>query len=568
MSFGPDIVESFLLQNQLKFVIRSHECVRSGYEEPYTVRSSENRIGGAMLCTIFSASDYGGSGNSAAYLEFSVVPEEELPLESPTSFKTRRSTMSMSRQFSVSELAGSPVDNMSELKRVHGTNMQYTVHYFYATPLHFGAEGELGLDNGHRDTTLDLSGLVRDVHGEDGVRIDAALSHSSSRTMDGYRMPGANDILIGSSISVEELICLRKQLLLEAFERGDRVMAGHVSQQYWLRVMTDVLNVSISWRRLARFLIKEEMTSTEGESRGGPDNSNSEIKYIDFLNSFEDDIIFGRSPDDRDSIVSPPVGSAAAGASESESVGVEDVQLIAASADTSVLSLVHPDKAVDEVSQRSSPVATSSSPYFGHLISSDVISALYSNHEKVEEAFRFFDTNGDNCFDLDDLLAGCATLNLLEPQDSSADNSAQGSTATPMPSSSSSLYRVDDIVQLMQIMDVFQCGAIDINIFFEMFRLSLLSTSMMDDSHWTKPLLTRELSHAHELYRLSHFVLPSTPIYPSGSAHSHAHGIHASQLSAMGSLELRKGVEIGVDSELISSRNSEVGEQVGLSIDI
>lgn len=65
ISFGPDLTKTFLDVNKLKFVIRSHECVRAGYDEPYINRVSD---GNPLLCTIFSASDYGGSGNTAAYL--------------------------------------------------------------------------------------------------------------------------------------------------------------------------------------------------------------------------------------------------------------------------------------------------------------------------------------------------------------------------------------------------------------------------------------------------------------------------------------------------------------------
>eukprot|EP01039_Chlorochromonas_danica_P000938 gene938-1020_t len=579
VSFGPDVVEAFLLRNSLKFVIRSHECVRSGYDEPYTIRSANSAIGGSMLCTIFSASDYGGSGNSAAYMEFSVVPPEELSLDFSSSVRLRKSSTSMTRQYSMTEYAMGPVDNMSEAKLVHGTNLQYTVHYFYATPLHF--DSELSQENPHRDTTLDLPSYGRDQEGDVGLSMDSTrspqvVSNGASRRVTSPSGKMGEEILIGSSISIEELICVRKQLLLESFEKGDRNLDGQISQQHWLRCMTDVINISLSWRRFARYLIKEEMTSASG----AVERTTSEIKYVDFLNSFDDDIIFGRYRDDADSIHNMQALSQYIHSIGSEGeldrleergsstgvVGVEDVYIDNGNVGASQsavegggLSLVQPKP---EEHEHHLGQQQCSQPYFGHAISSDVVAAIYPNHEKLEEAFRFFDEDEDGAFSLHDLLRGCLQLDLMR---ASASSTSSSSTDSPSSTKRSYLYSVEEIQRLMAVMDVFECGVIDINVFFEIVRLSLLNTSMQDDEHWTKPLLTREVSHAHELYRLSHYVLPGTPLY-GGTPQSGPH-IHASQLSAMASVELKKGVEIGVDSELISNTTESV-DQVGLSIDI
>lgn len=523
VSFGPDIVEAFLKSNGLQFVIRSHECVRSGYDEPYTSWASSSEYPyGPMLCTIFSASDYGGSGNSAAYLEFSVTPEEEEVIASPS---TRLRKLSLSRQASAD--AGN--DNMSEVKRINGTSLQYTVHYFYATPLRFSAANE-------RDTMYGAPSMS---------------SRSRSMSKGCYE----EEILIGGSTSIEELICVRKQLLLEAFEAGDRQLEGQISQQHWLRAMSDVLNISLSWRRMARYLIKEEMTSKAGSGS----TACSEIKYVDFLNSFDDDIIFGRFGHDDDNSVYNQALSGVHSVSDQEVAEVEDIVIktpyaACATAAESTMSLLAPC------------CELSPAPYHGHLISVDVIGAIYSNHEKIEEAFAFLDRNGDGQFDFDDLVAGCETLALVPTPSAPSSSSSSGTSSSS--SSSPATYTKEDIARVMRILDVFDCGAVDINVFFELFRLSLLSTSMLDDGHWTQPLLTRECSHAHELYRLSHYLSPGTPTFAqSGQGPVVAHGIHASQMSAMGSLELKKGVEISVDTELISADRHEAAD-VGLSIDI
>ena len=62
--FGPEVCRRFLTNNGLSMVIRSHECVRHGFDLPFS--------GAAKPClgTIFSASNYCGGQNDAAYLVF------------------------------------------------------------------------------------------------------------------------------------------------------------------------------------------------------------------------------------------------------------------------------------------------------------------------------------------------------------------------------------------------------------------------------------------------------------------------------------------------------------------
>mmetsp|Transcript_2397 Transcript_2397/g.3666 ORF Transcript_2397/g.3666 Transcript_2397/m.3666 type:complete len:753 (-) Transcript_2397:205-2463(-) len=62
--FGPEVARRFLTNNGLSMVIRSHECVRHGFDLPYS-GTARNLLG-----TIFSASNYCGGQNDAAYLVF------------------------------------------------------------------------------------------------------------------------------------------------------------------------------------------------------------------------------------------------------------------------------------------------------------------------------------------------------------------------------------------------------------------------------------------------------------------------------------------------------------------
>jgi len=62
--FGPDVTKDFLENCGFSMVIRSHECVRRGFELPYSGPNSN------LLATIFSASNYSGGDNEGAYMVF------------------------------------------------------------------------------------------------------------------------------------------------------------------------------------------------------------------------------------------------------------------------------------------------------------------------------------------------------------------------------------------------------------------------------------------------------------------------------------------------------------------
>lgn len=68
--FGPDVTKEFLDSNHLSMLIRSHECVRRGFYLPYSSSSSPVGYDASLplLCTIFSASNYGNCGNEAAVI--------------------------------------------------------------------------------------------------------------------------------------------------------------------------------------------------------------------------------------------------------------------------------------------------------------------------------------------------------------------------------------------------------------------------------------------------------------------------------------------------------------------
>ncbi|KAL7723025.1 serine/threonine-protein phosphatase 5-like [Entamoeba marina] len=58
-TFGPDVLNKFLIDNNLKYIVRSHEVKVSGFEWDIT----------GKLLTIFSAPKYGGVNNVGAFAD-------------------------------------------------------------------------------------------------------------------------------------------------------------------------------------------------------------------------------------------------------------------------------------------------------------------------------------------------------------------------------------------------------------------------------------------------------------------------------------------------------------------
>ncbi|KAM3578115.1 hypothetical protein VYU27_000211 [Nannochloropsis oceanica] len=105
--FGTEPTIEFLKTNDLRLIVRSHECVRSGFDQPFEGDGKD------LLCTIFSASNYAGSGNHGAFMTFTTCAEDKGSNEvRPLDHITERN----------SEHVGATTDAMHKL--------YYTVHSY------------------------------------------------------------------------------------------------------------------------------------------------------------------------------------------------------------------------------------------------------------------------------------------------------------------------------------------------------------------------------------------------------------------------------------------------------
>ena len=70
MCFGPDVAAAFMESNGISMVVRSHECVRTGFCLHYQNDFETNICppGKPLVCTIFSASNYCNGDNFGAYI--------------------------------------------------------------------------------------------------------------------------------------------------------------------------------------------------------------------------------------------------------------------------------------------------------------------------------------------------------------------------------------------------------------------------------------------------------------------------------------------------------------------
>jgi diadenosine tetraphosphatase ApaH/serine/threonine PP2A family protein phosphatase len=68
--FGPDVAQEFMEKNNLSMIIRAHECVQDGFLLPFvpTSNPAQQLTDAPLLCTLFSASNYGNANNSGAYM--------------------------------------------------------------------------------------------------------------------------------------------------------------------------------------------------------------------------------------------------------------------------------------------------------------------------------------------------------------------------------------------------------------------------------------------------------------------------------------------------------------------
>jgi hypothetical protein len=407
VAFGPDIAKLFLNNNNLKMVIRSHECVRSGFDKPYAEWPEYENI----LCTIFSASNYGGSGNTSAYIE--IVLQDHISVRSMAS---------------------------SMIQRVADTDLVYTVHYFHVDSSSPMMDSSFYVDAGDdnssmiatqdeddANTVIDVEILasksvgLNSVAGEEIV-IFPSLSpkqtdltngrHSTLSPTSQAAADAEQQALNASPLSIPEQIFRKKMVLLDAFHAADIDRDGIIPTSTWSDVMQHILKLKIQWISLLPVLIQltsPPPSTTSQMTRGGgaiggqvsclseDEDHQQTINYFQFLNGFTSPKAFQYD--------------------QSNGFGPESSALAA-------------QQNLD--------------------LNQAIVSALYVHYLQLEHTFQFFDVDKNGMITLSEFLAQCEVINASLPAD----------------------YKLKELEQVFHLMDVKENGEIDINLFFEMFRLA------------------------------------------------------------------------------------------------
>lgn len=264
IGFGPDVARNFLKHNNLKFIVRSHECVRSGYNEPY---AGENK---GLLCTIFSASDYGTSGNSAAYMVFRIHDENEVFAKTP-----RRSNYNMTlSDMNSDDGIDDEHEAQSGLKLVENSKLCYVVHYYYIDAEF--REGE-NINNLHKDDTHPPAALS----GRQFAKPFYQSIYELDEKKEFFVENEINQTLcIGQPTTLYNLILDKKFVLLDALIEQDAKKEGMVTMTQLVHTFIDTLQVTLDLFAVLKVLISEKCYRHH--------NGKNMVDYVAFLNEFEE----------------------------------------------------------------------------------------------------------------------------------------------------------------------------------------------------------------------------------------------------------------------------------------
>lgn len=346
--FGPDIARNFCDLNGIRMIVRSHECCRSGFELPYV--NSIDSSSKDLVATIFSASNYGGGGNSAAYMVFTTKGDGGT---SPHSGQTDSPhTSSAGSPLSEAKYGAATVTSHStQIVPVSGTALQYEVHYF-------------AIDSQEEEIYDTISKLADQMDEGDDSSINSAISGVS----------------LTSDLSIHELILRKKALLLKAFELADFRNNGYVTISTWADCMHNVLSLSIDWVVMASVLVDDDcMVPADSLPSFTPPSPSSHdkrgsgavtvINYRRFLETF------------------------------SLSMEATDSELRSGESGSSAVSGDGGEGAGGEGGKKS--------------VTGKLVDSLYAHHNELLAVFRFFDVKKDNVISKEEFREGCRIIRQL-----------------------------------------------------------------------------------------------------------------------------------------------------------
>ena len=448
--FGPDIARNFCNNNNISLVVRSHECCRTGFDLPYS--SALNTEDRNTVCTIFSASNYGGVGNSAAFMVFT---RDKLTDDNPhDSTESGVATEGDTTPATDSGVAMKPPKRLSKTHTITSTtgvpktDLQYEVHYFHIDSAEekpwFGRYGGSSSRGGSISSRGDNSG---NESGTDDDDDDNSVTSQLS---------------LSGDFSLHQLILRKRALLLRHFELTDASMTGIVPKDVWAQVMQQVLSLYIDWPNMFHALVNEDSIMYPTFDRGcridpyALPGTTCFVQYAKFLDTFSLSLEKFKPDFDEDDDAQSDVDVAEL---EEEVVGA-----IGASG-------VQKNKSTKQRRQSMT----------GHLVDS-----LYAHHNELSAIFSFFDTKQDQVISREEFKAGMLLIRQLQNESENKTDSLSNATSTSGVGNSPAIADADfeqECDQLLDIMNLNGSGFIDINDFFEMFRMSDAMKKKTEKAH-------------------------------------------------------------------------------------
>ena len=227
---------------------------------------------------------------------------------------------------------------------------------------------------------------------------------------------------ITTKITAMDLLLRKKRALAIAFRNADIANTEIVTRNEWARIMREVTGLKILWLNTISLLVPVHALLGNG------------VLYMNFINSL------------------------------APSAHRQNEKAI----------YKHTAHSSHGAGRKSGPAGDDPSS------SSQIMDLLYGNKKRMlETIFYYFDANGDGMINKEEFYNGCAKLNQIGVElaaKQTAENVAAGlaDAVQVMP------YELKDIQDMLEVMDFCHTGYIDINEFFEAFRLA---TRNQHDDH-------------------------------------------------------------------------------------